>query len=99
MEYLREFIKDNEEAIEFWNAVQEEIDDYNDEITDLKREIESKDDEIKDLESDLAENYTLEDMETIDCGIGIIEYRKPDNMKLEILMDEFKEKQEQLAYH
>lgn len=35
---------------------------------------------------------------TIDCGIGVIQYIQPDNLKLQMLMEVFKEQQEKIIY-
>ena len=35
--------------------------------------------------------------ESIDCGIGEIEYIQPDNLKLQMIMEDFKEKMEKKA--
>lgn len=66
------------------------------ELLNYRKQIESKDDEIGnhlitifELEVELNNNPGLK---TIDCGIGIIEYVQPDNLKLQMIMDDFKEK-------
>ena len=94
MEYLKEFIKDNEEALEFWEAVQDEIkylekelDDATDRIDYLGKENEEQESEIEELQEALDS-----DLEEIDCGIGSIFYREPDNLQLQSLMEDFKEK-------
>jgi chromosome segregation ATPase len=89
MEYLKEFIKDNEEAIEFLDAIQEELSKANDKISTLKTEIRERDSEIDMLEEALASDA---DLEEIDCGIGSIFYREPENLQLQSLMEDFKEK-------
>jgi len=97
MEYLREFIKDNTEAIEFWDAASKEIEERDDEIEELKDTITNKDEVISNLECELNENLIDEDgLEEIDCGIGLIKYLQPDNLKLQCYMDEFKEKTEKI---
>jgi chromosome segregation ATPase len=103
MEYLREFIKDNPEAIEFWDAVSRDIEESNDEIKELKSDIQSKENFIEELEekneelsSELA-NYE-DNFEEIDCGIGTIIYKNPYNLKLQMMMEEFKEHVEKVAY-
>jgi chromosome segregation ATPase len=89
MDYLKEFIKDNEEALEFLDAIQEELGKANDKISTLKTKIGEKDSEIDMLEEALASDA---DLEEIDCGIGSIFYREPDNLQLQSLMEDFKEK-------
>lgn len=96
MEYLKEFIKDNDEALEFWEAVQDEIkdlekelDDATDRIDDLEKGNEEQESEIEELQEALDSDANLEE---IDCGIGSIFYREPDNLQLQSLMEDFKEK-------
>lgn len=96
MEYLRDYIEGNDEAIEFWDAVCNEIEEKDDKILELQKEVHEKYNEIHQLEDALteAEQETIEELEVIDCGIGEIRYQQPDNLKLQILMDEFKESTE-----
>lgn len=50
MDYLKEFIKDNDEAIEFYDAVKNEIyekDDYIQELRDEVSDLENKLDKIE----------------------------------------------------
>lgn len=82
MEYLKEFIKDNEEAIEFWEAVQKEIKQKDVEIEDSLKE---------------ADEEMLDELEVIDCVIGEIRYKNPDNMKLQSIMEDLKGKLEHKA--
>lgn len=35
---------------------------------------------------------------TIDCGIGVIKYIQPGNLKLQMLMEDFKTQQEKVIY-
>jgi hypothetical protein len=88
IEYLREFIKDNDEANEFLDAIEKEI-------SSIKDESSSKDSIIKGQQGALGE---CPEFETIDCGIGVIEYIQPDNLKLQLLMEDFKDKQEKIIY-
>lgn len=100
MEYLREFLEGKDEAIEFLDAVaqdnEESLEELKDEIIDLKNEIINKDEEISKLEEQLEEKEY--ELERIDCGIGFIEYKEPDNLKLQMMMEEFKERVEKVAY-
>jgi hypothetical protein len=96
MEYLKEFIKGNEESLEFWEAVNKEmkkleigLKEAREELGELEKMNDNQDDEIAMLK------YALEsdsDLEKIDCGIGSIFYREPDNLQLQSLMENFKEK-------
>lgn len=98
-EFLREVIsktlasnsENYDEINEFIDAIESEVVDYKDVITSLEQQLNSKDSEIGELALELENRpygYT-----TIDCGIGTIEY-KTDNLKLQLLMEEFKERQE-----
>lgn len=82
----------SEEIHEFIDAIDKEVTDLNDKIISLEEEGDSRDSEIIDLEQQI-EGLEDEALETIDCGIGIIEYRT-DNLRLQMLMQEFKERQE-----
>lgn len=96
MDYLKEFIEGNEEALEFLEAIENE---HTDEVDDLKTQLEDKDEEISDLKSDLEDAKEEADrsyFEVIDCGIGTIEY-STDNLKLQSIMEDFKEKLEHKA--
>jgi chromosome condensin MukBEF ATPase and DNA-binding subunit MukB len=101
IDWLRQIIEKSEksmdadeykEAIEFLDAIQEDVDDLN-------KEIENKDDEIKSLESDIddkqGEINNLENQEpswtTIHAGIGIIEWQS-DNIQLQHVMEALQEK-------
>lgn len=48
-----------------------------------------------------AKNYPEQDARviTIDCGIGVIKYIEPDNLKLQLLMQNFKEEQEKIIFN
>lgn len=87
MEYLKEFIEGNEEALEFWDAVAKEI-----------KEDKAK---IKRLQQRVMENVGGQTSDggyhrIIDCGIGTIEY-KTRNLKLQSIMEDLKEKLEHKA--
>lgn len=96
IEYLKEFIKDNDEALEFWEAVNKEILKSEIALAEVRREVDSLEKINENQESDLEElRAALEsnaDLEEIDCGIGSIFYREPDNLQLQSLMEDFKEK-------
>ena len=93
MEYLKEFIKDNDEALEFWEAVNKEI-----KLLQKRLELCKHDKDVFEEQYEILnnENKILEEamnsIITIDCGIGIIEYLEPDNIQLQSLMEDFKEK-------
>lgn len=93
MEYLKEFIKDNEEALEFWDAINGEFKDLDDEIKSLNIE----NSELRYEVIDLANEIEDQTIETIDCGIGVIEFKNPENMKLQSFMEDLKEKLEHRA--
>lgn len=96
MEYLKEFIKDNDEALEFWEAVNKEmkqleigLKEAREKLGELEKINDNQDDEIAMLQEALESDSYLEE---IDCGIGSIFYREPDNLQLQFLMEDFKEK-------
>lgn len=100
MQYLRELIEGNNEAVEFWEAVSKEIIDLESEIDDLvfiMDESKEKDEKIEQLEEELSSTISRDDLEVIDCGIGEIRYEEPGNMKLKTIMEELKEKLEHEA--
>ena len=87
MDYLKELIEDNEEALEFLDAVAKEI-----------KEDKGK---IKRLQQRVMENVGGQASDggyhrTIDCGIGTIKY-KTNNLKLQFIMEDLKEKLEHKA--
>ena len=91
MDYLYEFIKDNDEAKEFWEAVSEEIIDLKDECNVLKEKNASLNSQL----TELLEEPVL-DLQTLDFGFGEIEFVYPDNLKLQGIMDELKSNPEKL---
>lgn len=85
MEYLKELIEGNEEALEFWQAVSKEVKEDKDKIKRLsKRVLDSKETTFGGFPK------------TIDCGIGHIRYTA-NNLKLQSLMEDVKEKLEHKA--
>ena len=91
MDYLYEFIKDNDEALEFWEAANEEIIDLKDECNVLKEKNASLNSQLTEL---LEE--PVPDLQTLDFGFGEIEFVYPDNLKLQGIMDELKSNPEKL---
>lgn len=96
IDYLREFIKDNDEAIEFLDAIENEITSLKDGVKNLETENNSCNSEINELMMEVEE-LRQPDFETIDCGIGTIEWRA-DNLKLQQIMEDFAEKQESILF-
>jgi predicted RNase H-like nuclease (RuvC/YqgF family) len=72
-----------EEAIEFLDAVDEEVDEMTDEIDSLNDEVKNGEDKIEEL---TEENKEIDYSEQIECGIGTIEYNV-DNLQLCQLME------------
>lgn len=71
---------------------QQLIEDINKCINKISIEIEELHNEIDEVDE---ENFIDTDrLIEIDCGIGTIEYLEPDNLRLQLLMQEFKERQE-----
>jgi uncharacterized coiled-coil DUF342 family protein len=92
MDYLREFIEDSDEAIEFWDSVCCEIEEMKDEIKEYKEEIEELEEKVEEIEEELDQLRTDKVLlNTINCGIGVINYEQPENMQLQTIMEEFKE--------
>ena len=98
MDYLYEFIKDNNEAKEFWEAVSGEIEDRDEEIIDLKDECNVLKEKNASLNSQLTEllEEPVLDLQTLDFGFGVIDFVYPDNLKLQGIMDELKNNPEKL---
>lgn len=75
------------EAIEFLDAIQEDIDDLNSEITSHKDEVLAKDEDIRELNSQISEFETREGVcNVINAGIGEIKW-DADNLQLIGLME------------
>jgi hypothetical protein len=98
MDYLYEFIKDNDEAKEFWEAVSGEIEDRDEEIIDLKDARNVLKEKNASLNSQLTEllGEPVPDLQTLDFGFGEIKFIYPDNLKLQSIMDELKNNPEKL---
>lgn len=92
IEYLKESIKNGTDDCGEWiEAVEGELK----EVQELKTSVKYLEKEKDTLESEISyyeEQQKFKGIKTIDCGIGIIEYVEPDNLKLRCLMEEFKEK-------
>lgn len=102
IEYLREDIsKAQFMPVSFKNQLYEWIDGIE---NDLKGDgsnsgdDEDKDERINELEQEVAsyqEDWIDPDnLKEIDCGIGAVKYLQPDNLKLQMIMDDFKQKHE-----
>lgn len=98
MDYLYEFIKDNEEAKEFWEAVSEELSDKDSEIEELKVEVKDLEHKVNELNSQVTDllEEDIPELQTLDLGFGKIEFVYPDNMKLQIIMEHLQENPEKL---
>ena len=70
MDYLRDCIEGNDEAIEFWDAVKDEIEEKDLLIIDFKDEVSTLEGKVDDLEGELSEYEDMpdEDLETLDLG-------------------------------
>lgn len=83
IEHLRAIIDeklfDKDEALEFLDAIEEEITSLENQKDGLDDEIDSYKDKVIELEENQSEN-------TIDCGIGKIDW-SADNLQLELLME------------
>ena len=98
MDYLRDCIEGNDEAIEFWDAVKDEIEEKDLLIIDFKDEVSTLEEKVDDLDGELSEYEDMpdEDLETLDLGFGVIEFRQPNNLKLQMIMDDLKDNPEKL---
>lgn len=74
---LDEKLFDKTEALEFLDAIEEEI-------TSLEDEVDTYKDKVNELEENQTEN-------TIECGIGKIEW-SADNVQLQLLMENLEER-------
>ena len=90
IEYLRELVKDNDEANEFLDAIQEKFDAADTVLKDKDDEITSLEDDIISLKNELQESEEEPDQK-IDAGIGIILWES-DNIRLMGLMETLGEK-------
>lgn len=70
------------EALEFIDAIEGNIEELYDEIKEKENKICGLRDDIDDYE----ESRNKIDAE-IDCGIGLIEYKEPDNILLQSIME------------
>lgn len=90
IEHLRAIIDeklfDKDEALEFLEAIEDELKEADDKCSDLEIELNSANDKVKELEDEEWESEN-----TIECGIGKIEYTT-DNLQLEILMENLEER-------
>lgn len=94
MEYLKEFIKVLEGFQEEMGDLAKKLNEAHTVIGNLKIKNAGQAEEIELLQSSLESDA---DLEIIDCGIGVILYREPDNLQLQSLMDDFK-LQHQIKY-
>lgn len=96
MDYLKEFIKDNDEAIEFYDAVKNEIDEKDDYIQGLRDEVSDLENELDEIETERKESIPVDDLQIIDCGIGDIKFVMPDNLKLSMIMESLQDNPKKL---
>lgn len=90
IEYLREFVKDNDEANEFMDAIQEKFDAADTVLKDKEDEITSLEENITRLKNELQEAEE-EPKNEIKAGIGVIRWES-DNLRLIGLMELLDEK-------
>ena len=95
-DYLKEFLKGNDEGLEFLEAM---VKQDNDRTKELQSEIEDYKYKITQFESELTWLYYPSKIydNQIDFGIGILEYKEPDNLNLQIFMEELRSKHEHNA--
>lgn len=100
IEHLRDIlnkmtIEDTTEAMEFLEAIEEELADEKGKPDGEKyEEILSERDELKEevdeLKGALEDYVNPDELVEIDCGIGTIRVEYPDNIKLQCIVDDFK---------
>lgn len=86
-QHLRDCINagNTTEAIEFLDALLEE---HNGEIDTWEEDVKGKDEEIEKLQEQIDDvSY-----ETIDFGVGKLEYIQPDNLRVQNFMDGLKQR-------
>lgn len=93
VEYLKESLSAKNEWL---YAIEAEMKSKDETIARLTKSVENLKIEFIDLEAKTSElEMELEgkpSLKKIDCGIGTIEYIEPDNLKLQMIMEDFKEK-------
>lgn len=88
------------EALEFAEAMNNEIEGLTDALkaSDIEcRDHENRIDELEKEVDDLNEDDN-DDLIEINCGYGSIFYKEPDNLKLQIAMETFKERMQVTAH-
>ncbi len=91
-DYLKEFLKGNDEGLEFLEAM---VKQDNDRTEELQSQINGYEIKIDELESEIEEFNEQEVCDNyIDFGFGKLHYKEPDNNKLHSFMEGFKERQE-----
>lgn len=90
IEHLRELVKDNDEANEFLDAIEEQFDASNTILKDAEDEISSLEEDVSNLKTELREAEE-EPALKIDAGIGVINWNS-DNIRLMSLMETLGEK-------
>lgn len=94
-DYVKEFLKDNAEGLEFLEAMVDEndtaVDSLNSQITSLIEERSGLQDEL-----DMFEEGVVCDSQ-IDFGICLLHYATPDSLKIGQFMEELKDKYETQA--
>src|SRR5436190_13341778 len=94
LQYLREFLAGNEEALEFLSALinehEDETEELNDKIKELNEKVESLEGQVEELEDEDQNEELCNDQ--IDFGYGILKFRKPDNLKIQQIIDAWREK-------
>lgn len=87
---LRKIINEDnfkiDEAIEFLDAIETNADDLEEELESANDEIKDLESQVDDLKSEINEMET-DNLEKIDCGIDVIEYKSPGNLVLMDVMD------------
>lgn len=93
IEHLRELVKDNDEANEFLDAIQDQFDAADTVLKDKEEKITLLEEDVSNLKTELREAEE-EPALKIDAGIGVINWNS-DNIRLMSLMETLGEKVKQ----
>jgi septal ring factor EnvC (AmiA/AmiB activator) len=90
IEELRKIIKEEnfnqEEALEFLEAIENGSDKLEQDLDEANDELKKAEENVEELETEVESLENGENMEEIDCGIGVINYEEPDNILLQELL-------------
>lgn len=94
-DYVKEFLKGNDEALEFLEAMLDENDNITDDLNDQLESLAIEKYGLQ-IKLDLTEGNVICDSQ-IDFGICLLHYATPDSLKIGQFMEELKDKYETKA--